>query len=85
VHNVVSSHPPGHEVVKRQLSEEQINDRYQSPNDHRRLIVRIQQDYSRSLLNALKMMRGLIEPGSFVMERRTLPGKQQGAEAAARI
>jgi hypothetical protein len=48
-----------------------------------RLIVRIQQDYSPSLLNGL-MMRGLIEPGSFVMERKTLLGIKQRAEAAAR-
>ncbi len=47
-----------------------------------RLIVRIQQDYNPSLLNAL-MMRGLIEPGSFVMERKTLLGIKQRAEAAA--
>jgi hypothetical protein len=42
--------------------------------------VRIQQDYNRSLLNAL-MMRGLIEPGSLVMERKTLLGIKRRVEA----
>ena len=48
-----------------------------------RLIARIQADYNPSLLNGL-MMRGLIEPGSFVMERKTRLGIKQRAEAAAR-
>ncbi len=47
-----------------------------------RLIVRIRQDYNPSLLNVL-MIRGLIEPGSFVMERKTLLGIKQRSEAAA--
>lgn len=47
-----------------------------------RLIVRIRQDYNPSLLNAL-MIRGLIEPGGSVMERKTLLGIKQRAEAAA--
>jgi hypothetical protein len=72
----------GHEVVKHQPSEEQANGRIQSRNDHRRLVVPIQQDYNRSLLNRL-MMRGLIEPGSFVMEQKTLLGIKRRAEAAA--
>jgi len=47
--------------------------------------VRIQQDYNNpSLLNGL-MMRGLIEPGNFVMERKTLRGIKQRAEATARV
>lgn len=47
-----------------------------------RLIVRHRQDYNPSLLNEL-MMRGLIEPGSFIMERKTLLSIKQRAEAAA--
>lgn len=47
-----------------------------------RLIVRIRQDYSPGLLNEL-VMRGVIEPGGFVMERKTLLGIKQRAEAAA--
>jgi len=48
-----------------------------------RLIVRIWQDYTPSLPNKL-MMRGLIEPGSFIMERKTLLGIKRRAEAAVR-
>jgi len=48
-----------------------------------RLIVRTRYDYNPSLLNAL-MMRVLIGPGGSVMERKTLLGIQQRAEAAAR-
>lgn len=47
-----------------------------------RLIVRIRQDYNPSLLNAL-MIRGLIEPGGSMMERKTLLGIKQRAEAVA--
>jgi hypothetical protein len=47
-----------------------------------RLIVRTRQDYNPSLLNTL-MIRGLIEPGGFAMERKTLRGIKQRAEAAA--
>jgi hypothetical protein len=46
--------------------------------------VRIQQDYSRSLLNGL-MMRGRIGPGSFVMERKTLLGIKPRAEATTQV
>lgn len=48
-----------------------------------RLIVRTRQDYNSSLPNAL-MIRGLIEPGGFVMERKTLLGIRQRAEATVR-
>jgi hypothetical protein len=51
--------------------------------DRTRLNVRIRQDYNPSLANAL-MIRGAIEPGSFVMERKTLFGIKQRAERAAR-
>jgi len=47
-----------------------------------RLIVRFRQDYHPSLLNAL-MYRGFIESGGFLMERKTLLGIKQRAEAAA--
>jgi len=47
-----------------------------------RLIVRTRYDYNPSLLNAL-MMRGLMGPGGSVMERKTLLGIQQRAEAPA--
>jgi hypothetical protein len=47
-----------------------------------RLIVRIRQDYSDSLPIAL-MMYGVIEPGSFIMERKTLLGIKERAEATA--
>jgi hypothetical protein len=48
-----------------------------------RLIVRTQYDYNPSLLNAL-MIHGVIGPGGSVMERQTLLGIQQRAEAAAK-
>jgi hypothetical protein len=46
-----------------------------------RLIVRARQDYGSTLPNTL-MIRGFIEPGSFVMQRKTLLGIKQRAEAA---
>ena len=46
-----------------------------------RLIVRARQDYGPTPLNTL-MIRGLIEPGSFVMQRKTLLGIKQRAEVA---
>jgi hypothetical protein len=46
-----------------------------------RLLVRIRIGYSASLANAL-MVHGLLEPGSFVMERRTLLGIKQRVEAS---
>ena len=46
-----------------------------------RLIVRTRQDYNPGLLNAL-MIRGVVEPGGSVMERKTLLGIKQRAEAA---
>jgi len=46
-----------------------------------RLIVRIQMDYAPSALQAL-MVRGVIEPGSFVMERKTLLGIKRRVEAS---
>jgi hypothetical protein len=48
-----------------------------------RLIVRIRIDHNPSLMNAL-MIRGVIEPGSFVMERRTLLGIKRRAESLNR-
>jgi hypothetical protein len=48
-----------------------------------RLIVRVRQDYDPSLPNAL-MMRGLIEPGSFIMQQGSLRGIKRRVEAAAR-
>jgi hypothetical protein len=48
-----------------------------------RLIVRIRQDYNPSLPNEL-MIRGIIEPGSFIMERRTMLNIKQLAEGACR-
>ncbi len=45
-----------------------------------RLMVRIQVGYSPSLSNAL-MVHGVMEPGSFVMERKTLLGIKRRAEA----
>jgi hypothetical protein len=44
-----------------------------------RLIVRIRMGYSPSLATTL-MIRGIIEPGSFVMERKTLLGIKRRAE-----
>lgn len=55
----------------------------QSGENVSRLIVRIRVGYSPSLANAL-MVRGVMEPGSFVMERKTLLGIKRRAEAAAR-
>lgn len=46
-----------------------------------RLIVRIRQDYNPSLPNEL-MIRGIIEPGSFIMERRTMLNIKKLAEQA---
>jgi hypothetical protein len=46
-----------------------------------RLIVRIRIGYSPGLPNAL-MVHGLMEPGSFVMERRTLLGIKRRVEAS---
>jgi hypothetical protein len=48
-----------------------------------RLIVRIRQEYNPSLPNEL-MIRGIIEPGSFIMERRTMLNIKQLAEGAYR-
>ena len=48
--------------------------------DVTRLIVRIRVGYSPGLANAL-MVHGLMEPGSFVMERRTLLGIKRRVEA----
>lgn len=48
-----------------------------------RLVVRIRVSYSPSLANAL-MVHGLMEPGSFVMQRRTLLGIKRRAEASSR-
>jgi len=42
-----------------------------------RLVVRIQQDWNPGPLNTL-MMRGLIEPGSFIMQRGSLLGSSGG-------
>lgn len=47
-----------------------------------RLIARVRQDYNPSPLNAL-MIRGLIESGSFLMQRKTLSGIKRRAEAIA--
>jgi hypothetical protein len=49
--------------------------------DVTRLIVRIRVGYSPGLANAL-MVHGLMEPGSFVMERRTLLGIKRRVEAS---
>ncbi|MGD9030323.1 MAG: hypothetical protein PVG25_10960 [Anaerolineae bacterium] len=51
-------------------------------DDATRLIVRIRMDYNPSLANAL-MIRAVIEPGSFIMERRTLLGIKERVEGAA--
>jgi serine/threonine-protein kinase len=48
-----------------------------------RLIVRTRQDYDPSLLNTL-LIWGLIEPGGFLMERKTLLNIKQRAEAVAK-
>ncbi len=48
-----------------------------------RLIVRIRVGYSPSLANAL-MTHGIMEPGSFVMERRTLLGIKRRVEGVER-
>ncbi len=48
-----------------------------------RLVVRTQQDYNPSLLNTL-LLRGLIEPGGFLMERKTLLNIKRRVEAAAK-
>jgi serine/threonine-protein kinase len=48
-----------------------------------RLVVRTRQDYNPSLLNTL-MIRGLIEPGGFLMERKTLLNIKRRAEAVAK-
>lgn len=50
--------------------------------DATRLIVRIRVGYSPGLANA-SMVHGVMEPGSFVMERRTLLGIKRRVEAAA--
>lgn len=50
--------------------------------DVTRLIVRIRVGYSRSLANAL-LVRGVMEPGSFIMERKTLLGIKERVEAAS--
>lgn len=47
-----------------------------------RLIVRIRAGYSPSLANALTV-RGVMEPGSFIMERKTLLGIRRRVEEAA--
>lgn len=47
--------------------------------DTTRLIVRIRQDYNPSFGNAL-MMRGMIEPGSFMMQQGSLQGIKRRAE-----
>jgi hypothetical protein len=49
--------------------------------DKVRLIVRIRVGYRPSLANGL-MVRGVMEPGSFIMERKTLLGIKRRAEAA---
>jgi len=49
--------------------------------DETRLIVRIRADYTPTLSQAL-MVRGVMEPGSFIMERRTLLGIKRRAEAS---
>lgn len=49
--------------------------------DVTRLIVRIRVGYSPGLANAL-MVHGVMEPGSFVMERRTLLGIKRRVEAS---
>ena len=51
-------------------------------DDATRLIVRIRVGYSPGLANAL-MVHGLMEPGSFVMERRTLLGIKRRVEASS--
>jgi hypothetical protein len=47
-----------------------------------RLIERIRIGYSPSLANAV-VIRGIIEPGSFLMERKTLRGIKRRAESAS--
>jgi len=47
-----------------------------------RLIVRIRVGYSPSVANAL-LVHGVMEPGSFVMERKTLLGIKRRAESTA--
>jgi hypothetical protein len=51
--------------------------------DATRLIVRIRVGYSPSPANAL-MTHGIMEPGSFIMERKTLLGIKRRVEGAAR-
>jgi serine/threonine protein kinase len=48
-----------------------------------RLVVRTRQDYNPSLLNTL-MIRGLVEPGGFLMERKTLLNIKRRVEATAK-
>jgi len=50
--------------------------------DRTRLIARIRVGYSPGLTNAL-MTHGVMEPGSFIMERRTLLGIKRRAEASS--
>jgi hypothetical protein len=50
--------------------------------DKTRLIVRIRIGYSPGLATAL-MIHGVIEPGSFIMERKTLLGIKRRAEAVS--
>jgi len=51
--------------------------------ENSRLIVRTRQDYNPSLPNTL-LIRGLIEPGGFLMERKTLLNIKRRAETVAR-
>jgi hypothetical protein len=48
-----------------------------------RLLERFQYDHNPGLMNAL-MYRGIVEPGSFIMQRKMLLGIKQRAEAQAR-
>jgi hypothetical protein len=47
-----------------------------------RLITRVRQDYNPSFLNTV-MIRGLIEPGGFIMQQGTLRGIKRRVESAA--